>query len=71
MGARIEQLEHRLAALASSRLRASIFHEGEDFSYLASAVQVEALIVVMRGVACALEPFTATVELDTQRGDGG
>lgn len=42
-------------------------HEREDFSYLASAIHVEALIAVTRIVVCALESCGAIVELDPQR----
>ncbi|BBN08889.1 hypothetical protein Mp_4g15290 [Marchantia polymorpha subsp. ruderalis] len=71
MAARIEQLEQRLAAMASSGASTSISYEEEDFSYLASAAQVEASVAVTRGVARALEPRGATGELDPQRGEGG
>ncbi|BBM99382.1 hypothetical protein Mp_1g20910 [Marchantia polymorpha subsp. ruderalis] len=70
MAARIEHLEQRLAAMANSGARASISHEVEDFSYLASAAQVEAAVEVTRGAACALEPRGTTVELDPQRDEG-
>ncbi|OAE29515.1 hypothetical protein AXG93_1433s1350 [Marchantia polymorpha subsp. ruderalis] len=62
MAARIEQLEQRIAAMASSG--ASTFHEGEDLSYLASAAQVGASVAITRGAACASKPRGATVELD-------
>ncbi|BBN08011.1 hypothetical protein Mp_4g08060 [Marchantia polymorpha subsp. ruderalis] len=61
MVARIEQLDQRLAAMASSGAGASISHEGEYLSYLA----------MTRGVARALGPRGANRELDPQRGEGG
>ncbi|OAE26131.1 hypothetical protein AXG93_1085s1030 [Marchantia polymorpha subsp. ruderalis] len=47
------------------------FHKEKDFSYLASAAQVEASVVVTRGVARPLEPREATGELDPKRDEGG
>jgi hypothetical protein len=38
---------------------------------MASLGQIEASIVVMRGVTQTLEPRGATVELDPQRGEVG
>ncbi|BBN05379.1 hypothetical protein Mp_3g12620 [Marchantia polymorpha subsp. ruderalis] len=67
MAARIEQLEQRLAAMASSGASTSTSYEEEDFPYLASATQVEASVAVTRGAARALEPRGATGELDPQR----
>ncbi|OAE32414.1 hypothetical protein AXG93_3671s1330 [Marchantia polymorpha subsp. ruderalis] len=60
MAARIEHLEQRLAAMASSGAGASISHEGEDFSYLASAAQVEASVVVTRAMLCERGSVTTT-----------
>ncbi|OAE18715.1 hypothetical protein AXG93_4846s1050 [Marchantia polymorpha subsp. ruderalis] len=67
MAARIEQLELRLVAMASSGASTSTSYEEENFSYLASAAQVEALVAVTRGDACASKPRVATVELDPQK----
>ncbi len=70
MAARIEQLEQRLATMASlqhrshSRGEASTSHGGDDFSYMTSVAQIEASVVVTRGVTQASEPRGATVELD-------
>ncbi|BBM98527.1 hypothetical protein Mp_1g14190 [Marchantia polymorpha subsp. ruderalis] len=71
MAARIEQLEQRLAAMAGLGASTSTSYEGEDFSYLASAAQVEASVAVTRGGARTSEPLGATAELDPQRGEGG
>ncbi|BBN20559.1 hypothetical protein Mp_Vg00640 [Marchantia polymorpha subsp. ruderalis] len=71
IAARIEQLEQRLAAMAGLEASTSTSYEGEDFSYLDSATQVEASVAVTRGDARASEPRGATVELDPQRGEGG
>ncbi|OAE24897.1 hypothetical protein AXG93_2931s1400 [Marchantia polymorpha subsp. ruderalis] len=49
----------------------STSYEGEDFSYLASAAQVEASVAVVGSGARTSEPRGATVELDPQRGEGG
>ncbi|OAE31811.1 hypothetical protein AXG93_1838s1210 [Marchantia polymorpha subsp. ruderalis] len=49
----------------------STSYEGEDFSYLASAAQVEASVAVTRGGARTSEPRGATLELDPKRGEGG
>lgn len=67
MATRIEKLEQRLAAMASSGAGASISHEGKDFFYLASVAQVQASVAVTRGAACASEPRGATVKLDPKR----
>ncbi|PTQ47194.1 hypothetical protein MARPO_0008s0049 [Marchantia polymorpha] len=67
MAARIEQLEQRLAAMVGLGASTSTSYEGEDFSYLASAAQVEASVAVIRGGARTSEPRGATVELDPQR----
>ncbi|PTQ40682.1 hypothetical protein MARPO_0038s0037 [Marchantia polymorpha] len=71
MAARIEQLEQRLAAMATSGASTSTSYVEEYFPYLASAAQVEASVAVTRGAARALEPRGATGELDPQRGEGG
>ncbi|OAE18359.1 hypothetical protein AXG93_2727s1250 [Marchantia polymorpha subsp. ruderalis] len=64
MAARIEQLEQRLAPMAGLGASTSTSYEAEDFSYLASAAQVEASVVVSKGGARTLEPHVATMELD-------
>ncbi|BBN06970.1 hypothetical protein Mp_3g25410 [Marchantia polymorpha subsp. ruderalis] len=71
MAARIEQLEQRLAAMAGLGASTSTSYEGEDFSYLANAAQLEASVAVTRGDARTSEPRGATVELDPQRDEGG
>ncbi|OAE18944.1 hypothetical protein AXG93_1976s1510 [Marchantia polymorpha subsp. ruderalis] len=50
MAARIEQFEHRLAAMAGLGASTSTSYEGEDFSYLASAEQVEASVAMTKDV---------------------
>ncbi|PTQ38247.1 hypothetical protein MARPO_0052s0045 [Marchantia polymorpha] len=67
MAVRIEQLEQRLAAMAGLGASTSTSYEGEDFSYLASAAQVEASVAVTRDGAHASEPRDATLKLDPQR----
>jgi hypothetical protein len=75
MAARIEQLEQRLATMASfqhrshSRGEAPTSYGGNDLSYMASVAQIEASVAVTRGVTRASEPHGATVEL--QRGEVG
>ncbi|OAE32224.1 hypothetical protein AXG93_4525s1050 [Marchantia polymorpha subsp. ruderalis] len=71
MAARIEHLEQRLAAMVDPGASTSTPDEEEDFSYLASASEVEVLVVVTRDGARTSEPCQATVELDPQRGEGG
>lgn len=68
MGARIEQLEEMLTAMAGSTIGA---HEAKDFSYLENVAQVETSIAVTKVALCALEPRSATVDLNFQRGEGG
>ncbi len=66
MAARIEQLEQRLATMASlqhrsySRGEASTFYGGDDLSYMASVAQIEAYVTVTKGVTRASEPRGAT-----------
>lgn len=62
--ARIEQLEESFAAMTSARAKACNSHEGEIFSYWATAVQVKAMVVVTRGVVHDSKSRGATVELD-------
>jgi hypothetical protein len=77
MATRIEQLEQRLATMASfqhqshSRGEAPTSYGGDDFFYMASVAQIEASVAVTRGVTRASEPRGATVELDPQRGEAG
>jgi len=77
MAARIEQLEQRLATMANfqhrshSRGKAPTSYGGDDLFYMASVAQIEAFVVVTRGVTRASEPRGATVELDPQRGEAG
>ncbi|OAE19629.1 hypothetical protein AXG93_3756s1350 [Marchantia polymorpha subsp. ruderalis] len=71
MAARIEQLEHKLAAMVGLEASTSTSYEGEDFSYLASVAQVEASVAVTRGGARTSEPRGAIVELDPQRDEDG
>ncbi len=75
MATRIEQLEQRLATMASlqhqshSKGGASTSYGGDDLSYMANVALIEASIVVTRGVTEASEPRGAIVELDPQRGE--
>ncbi len=75
MAARIDQLEQRLATMASlqhrshSRGEASTSYGGNDLSYMVNVAQIEAFVTVMRGVIRTLKPHGATVELDPQRGE--
>ncbi|OAE36016.1 hypothetical protein AXG93_838s1020 [Marchantia polymorpha subsp. ruderalis] len=71
MDALIEQLKQRLVAMAGPGASTSTPYEGENFSYLASAAQVEASVVVTKGGARALEPRGTTLELDSQRDADG
>ncbi|OAE26687.1 hypothetical protein AXG93_3582s1000 [Marchantia polymorpha subsp. ruderalis] len=68
MIARIEQLQEKLVAITDLGASTSTSYEEEDFSYLASAAQVEASVVVTRGDARASKPRGAAVELDLQKG---
>jgi hypothetical protein len=75
MAARIEQLEQRFATVASFQHRshsggeAPTSYGGDDLFYMVSVAQIEASVVVTRGVTRASEPCGATVELDPQRGE--
>ncbi len=77
MATRIEQLEQRLATMASfqhqshSRGEAPTSYGGDDLFYMASVAQIEASVVVTRGVTRASEPRGATVELDPHKGEAG
>ncbi len=70
MAAKIEQLEQRLATMASFQHRshlggkAATSYVGDDLFYMASVTQIKVSIVVTRGVTRALEPRGATMELD-------
>ncbi len=70
MVARTEQLEQRLATMASfqhqshSRGEAPTSYGGDDLFYMASVAQIEASVTVTRSVIRASEPRGATVELD-------
>ncbi len=77
MAVRIEQLEQRLTTMASFQHRshsggeAPTSYGGDDLFYMANVTQIEAYVVVMRGITQASEPRGATVELDPQRGEAG
>ncbi len=77
MATRIEQLEQRLATMASFQHRSHSKGEvptsygGDDLFYMANVAQIEASVAVMRGVTRALEPHGAIVELDPHRGEAG
>jgi hypothetical protein len=70
MAARIKQLEQRLATMASFQHRshsggkAPTSYGGDDLFYMASVAQIEASIVVTRGIIQASKPHGAIVELD-------
>jgi hypothetical protein len=70
MAARIEQLEQRLATMASfqhqshSRSKAPTSYGGDDLFYMANVAQIEASVVMTRGVTQASKPRGAIVELD-------
>lgn len=64
MAARIEQLEQRFTAMAGPGASNSKSYKREDFSYLASAAQVDASVAVIRGGARASESHRPTMELD-------
>ncbi|CAK9874863.1 unnamed protein product [Sphagnum jensenii] len=75
MATRIEQLEQRLATMASfqhqshSKGEAPTSYGGDDLFYMASVAQIEAFVTVTRGVTRASEPRGAIVELDPHRVD--
>jgi hypothetical protein len=77
MATRIEQLEQRLATMASfqhrlhSRGEAPTSYGGDDLFYMASVTQIEAFVAVTRSVIRASEPRGATVELDPHKGEAG
>ncbi len=70
MAAKIEQLEQRLATMASfqhrshSRGKVPTSYGGDDLFYMASVAQIEVSVAVTRGVTRASKPRGATVELD-------
>jgi hypothetical protein len=75
MATRIEQLEQRLATMASfqhrshSKGEAPTSYGGDYLFYMASVAQIEASVAMTRGVTRTSEPRGATVELDPQRGE--
>ncbi|CAM6129541.1 unnamed protein product [Calypogeia fissa] len=79
MAARIEELEQQIASMAVARPRsssgasASTSYGGgdhKDYTFMASAAQVEASAAVTRSVTrSVVEPRGAFVELDPQWGD--
>jgi hypothetical protein len=75
MAIRIEQLEQKLVTMASfqhrshSRGKVPTSYGGDDLFYMASVAQIEASVVVTRGVIRASKPRGATMELDPQRGE--
>ena len=77
MAARIEQLEQRLASMASARAglgagaSTSYGTGGEDVTYMASVAQENASVAVTRGAARTSESRGSSVELDPQRGEAG
>ncbi len=70
MATRIEQLEQRLATMANiqhrshSKGKASTSYGGDDIFYMASVAQIEASVVVTKGITRASKPHGATVKLD-------
>jgi hypothetical protein len=72
MATRIEQLEQRFATMASfqhrshSRSKAPTSYGGDDLFYMASVAQIEAFVIVKRGITRASKPRGATMELDPQ-----
>ncbi len=70
MAVKIKQLEQKLTTMASlqhrshSRGEASTSYGGDDLSYMANVTQIEAYVVVTRGITRASKPRGATVELD-------
>jgi hypothetical protein len=77
MAARIKQLEQRLATMASFQHRshsqgeASTSYGGNDLSYMASVIQIEASVAMTKDITQTSEPRGAIVELDPQRGEAG
>jgi hypothetical protein len=67
MVARIEQLEQRLVTMASFQHRshsggeAPTSYGGDDLFYMANVAQIEAFVVMMRGITQASKPCGATV----------
>jgi hypothetical protein len=53
-------LQHR----SHSRDKASTSYGGDDLSYMASVAQIEAPVVVTRGITRTSKPRGATMELD-------
>jgi hypothetical protein len=77
MATKIEQLEQKLVTMVSFQHRSHLGSKAptsygkDDLFYMASVTQIEASVVMTRGVTRALEPCGATVELDPQRGEAG
>jgi hypothetical protein len=77
MATKIEQLEQRLTTMASFQHRSHSGGEAptsygeDDLFYMANVTQIEAFIVVTKGITRASEPHGAIVELDPQRGEAG
>jgi hypothetical protein len=77
MAARIEQLEQRLATMASlqhrshSRGKTPTSYGGDDLFYMVSVAQIEASVAMTRGVIRTSKSCGATMELDPQRGEAG
>jgi hypothetical protein len=77
MATRIEQLEQRFATMASfqhqshSRGKAPTYYGEDDLFYMVNVAQIEASVVVTRGVTRASKPRGATMELDPHRGEAG
>ncbi len=75
MATKIEQLEQRLTTMASfqhrshSRGEAPTSYGEDDLFYMANVTQIEAFVVVTKGITRASEPRGAIVELDPQRGE--
>jgi len=51
--------------------KAPTSYGGDDLFYMASVTQIEASVVVTRGITRASEPRGTTMELDPQRGEVG
>jgi hypothetical protein len=72
MATRIEQLEQRLATMASSQHRSHsgtpTSYGGDDFFYMVIVAQIEASIVVTRGVTQASKPRGAICGVGSTKG---
>jgi hypothetical protein len=75
MAARIEQLEQKLATMASlqhqshSRGEASTSYGGDDLSYMVSVAHIEVFVAITSSIIRTSEPRGGTLELDPQRGE--